>query len=87
MWAFCKAVLAGAGLSVRLCWRKLAESSTNICGYFGVRKWAYVGKADLAGVGRNSGLSVRQCLRSCDEASSNSCACSVSLSLSGLGFL
>ena len=48
--AFCKAVLAGAGisngLSVRLCWRVLM--------------WAFC-KAVLAGAGRSTGLSVRLC--------------------------
>ena len=47
MWAFCKAVLAGAGrrsgLSVRLCWQELRVLTSAFC------------KAVLAGAGRSSG--------------------------------
>ena len=54
--AFCKAVLAGAGinngLSVRLCWRVLM--------------WAFC-KAVLAGAGKSTGLSVRLCWQGVPE--------------------
>ena len=37
MWAFCKAVLAGAGrsngLSVKLCWRELCRNNSTACGF------------------------------------------------------